>query len=92
VSSISPVVVVRRCVVHSRVVEPVILCSIPTSPTCSKHDLVGIPRVSKKSQESGEDEASSVVFTKCATKSSDILHNSSLIHRNYSVEEKIFSN
>jgi hypothetical protein len=33
--------------------------------------VVVIPRVSKKSQESGEDGANSVVFTKCATKSSN---------------------
>jgi hypothetical protein len=65
---------------------------IPTSPARSKHDLVVVSRVNKKSQESGEDEASSVVFTKCATKSSDILRDSSSIHQNYSVEEKIFSN
>jgi hypothetical protein len=50
------------------------------------------PCVSKKSQESGEDGISSVVFTKCATKSSNILHDSGSIHQNYSVEEKIFNN
>jgi hypothetical protein len=34
----------------------------------------------------------SVVFTKCATKSSNILRGSSSTHQNYSVEEKIFNN
>jgi hypothetical protein len=38
-----------------------------TSPSC----VVVVPCVIKKSQESGEDGASSVVFTKCATKSSN---------------------
>jgi hypothetical protein len=33
-----------------------------------------------------------MVFIKCATKSSDILRDSSLIRQNYSVEKKIFSN
>jgi hypothetical protein len=76
VSSILPVSVVRRRVACAAlymppsyiVVEAVIPCTTPTSPARSKHDLVVVPRVSKKSQESGEDEASSVVFTKCATK------------------------
>jgi hypothetical protein len=62
------------------------------SPARSKLDLVIISCVIKKSQESGEDEASRVTFTKCATESSDILHDSSLIRQNYSVKEKIFSN
>jgi hypothetical protein len=65
-----------------------------SSPARSKlqSKVVVFPRVSKKFQESGEDEASSVVFTKCATKSSDIRRNSSSVRQNYSVEEKIFSN
>jgi hypothetical protein len=54
--------------------------------------VVVIPRVIKKSQESDEDGASSVVFTKCTTKSSNVLRDSSSIRQNYSVEEKIFSN
>jgi hypothetical protein len=66
--------------------------SIPTSPARSKHDLVVVPCVSKKSEESDEDEASSVVFTKCATKSSNILRDSSSVRQSYSVEEKICSN
>jgi hypothetical protein len=41
-----------------------------SSPARSKLDLVVVPYVIKKSQESGEDEASSVMFTKCSTKSS----------------------
>jgi hypothetical protein len=89
--SSDPAPVCRR-VVHRRVVKTVIPSSIPTSPARSKQYLVVVPRVSKKSQESGEDEAGSVVFTKCATKSSDILRDSSSIRQNYSVEEKIFSN
>jgi hypothetical protein len=51
-----------------------------SSPAHSIFNLVGVPRVSKKSQESGEDGANSVVFTKCVTKSSDILRNSSSVH------------
>jgi hypothetical protein len=31
-------------------------------------DLVVVPRIIKKTQESGKDEASSVIFTKCSTK------------------------
>jgi hypothetical protein len=54
--------------------------------------VVVVPCVIKNSQESGEDEASSMVFTKCATKSSNILRDSSSIRQNYSVKEKIFSN
>jgi hypothetical protein len=79
VSLISPVSVIRRRVV---------CVALYTSPSC----VVVVPRVIKKSQASGEDEANSVVFTKCATKSSNILRDSSSIHQNYSVEEKIFSN
>jgi hypothetical protein len=41
-----------------------------SSPARSKLDLVVVPYVIKKSQELGEDEASSVMFTKCSTKSS----------------------
>jgi hypothetical protein len=33
--------------------------------------VVVVPRVIKKTQASGEDEASSVIFTKCMTKSSN---------------------
>jgi hypothetical protein len=58
----------RRARVRCRVVDPVIPCSTPTSPAHSKHDLVVVLQVIKKSQESGEDEASSMVFTKCSTK------------------------
>jgi hypothetical protein len=54
--------------------------------------VVVVPCVIKNSQESGEDEASSMVFTQCATKSSNILRDSSSIRQNYSVKEKIFSN
>jgi hypothetical protein len=64
---------VQRVRVYSRVVEPVIPCSTPTSPAHSKHDLVVVPCVVKKSQASGEDEASSMVFTKCANKSSSVI-------------------
>jgi hypothetical protein len=60
-----------RARVYRRLVEPIIPCSTPTSPARSKNDLVVVPRIIKKSQASGEDEASSVVFTKCATKSSN---------------------
>jgi hypothetical protein len=63
-----------------------------SSPARSVFDLVIVPRISKKSQESGEDGANSVVFTKCATKNSDILRDSSSVRQNYSVEEKICSN
>ncbi|XP_008674017.1 uncharacterized protein [Zea mays] len=63
-----------------------------SSPARSRHNLVVVLCVIKKSQESGEDEASSVVFTKCTIKSSNILHDSSSIRQNYLVEEKIFSN
>jgi hypothetical protein len=62
-----------------------------SSPARSKLDLVIISCVIKKSQESGEDEASRVIFTKCATKSSNILRDSSSIRQNYSIEEKIFN-
>jgi hypothetical protein len=47
-----------------------------TSPARSRLDLVVVPYVIKKSQESGEDEASSVIFTKCSTKAR-ISHRSS---------------
>jgi hypothetical protein len=75
-SSIPPVSVVRHRIECAAlymppsyiVVEAVIPCSTPTSPARSKHDLVVVPRVSKKSQESGEDGASSMAFTKCVTK------------------------
>jgi hypothetical protein len=63
-----------------------------TSPARSRHDLVVVPCVVKKFQASGEDEASRVVFTKCTTKSSNILRDSSSIRQNYLVEEKIFIN
>jgi hypothetical protein len=65
----------RRCIVHSRVVEPFIPCSTPTSPVRSSLEskVVVDPCVIKKSQESGEDGASSVVFTKCANKSSSVI-------------------
>jgi hypothetical protein len=63
----------RRVCVYSRVVEPIIPCSTPTSPAHSKHDLVVVPCVVKKSQASDEDEASSMVFTKCANKSSSVI-------------------
>jgi hypothetical protein len=67
--------------------------SSPAQPyLTSSLKVVIVLRVSKKFQESSEDEASSVVFTKCATKSSDILRDSRSIRQNYSVEEKIFSN
>jgi hypothetical protein len=78
-SSILPVSVIRRRVA---------CVALYTSPSCA----VVVLRVIKKSQASGEDEASSVEFTKCATKSSNILRDSSSIHQNYSVEEKIFNN
>jgi hypothetical protein len=57
---IDSVVIVRRCVVHSRVVEPVIPCSTPTSPPRSRlqSKVVVDPCVIKESQASGEDEAS----------------------------------
>jgi hypothetical protein len=55
-------------VVCRRVIKHVIPGLIPTLPARSKNDLVVVPRVIKKSKESGEDEANSVVFTKCATK------------------------
>jgi hypothetical protein len=60
----------RRCVVHSRVVEPVIPCLTPTSLARSRlqSKVVVVPCVIKKSQASSEDEVSSMVFTKCATK------------------------
>jgi hypothetical protein len=42
-----------------------------TSPARSRLDLVVIPCVIKKSQESSEDEAGIVIFTKRSTKSSN---------------------
>jgi hypothetical protein len=38
-----------------------------SSPARSRHNLIVVPCVIKKSQESSEDEASSVIFTKCST-------------------------
>jgi hypothetical protein len=38
-----------------------------TSSARSRHNLIVVPRVSKKSQESGEDEASSAIFPKRST-------------------------
>jgi hypothetical protein len=78
VSSIPPVSVIRRRVACA---------ALYTSLSC----VVVVPRVVKKFQESSEDGAISMVFTKCATKSSDILRDSSSIRQNYLVEEKIFS-
>jgi hypothetical protein len=69
-------------------VRRVVCAALYTSPSC----VVVVPRVAKKFQESSEDGASNMVFTKCATKSSDILCDSSSIRQTYSVEEKIFSN
>jgi hypothetical protein len=57
----------RSALSPNQVVGPIIPCSTTTSPTYSKHDLVVVPRVSKKSQESGEDEASSAIFPKRST-------------------------
>jgi hypothetical protein len=59
----------RRCVVHSRVVKPVIPCSTTTSPARSRlqSKVIVDPRVIKKSQESGEDKASSAIFPKRST-------------------------
>jgi hypothetical protein len=80
--------------VYRRVIEPIIPCSTPTSPARSRLQLKVVvdPCVIKKFQESSEDGASNVIFTKCATKSSDNLRDSSLIRQNYSVEKKIFNN
>jgi hypothetical protein len=44
------------------------LTGFVSSPARSRLDLVVVPCVIKKSQESGEDEASRVIFTKCSTK------------------------
>jgi hypothetical protein len=88
----------RRCLPGTRCrlryqFEPEFVVILPMSwpqlPMSLVH--VVVPRVSKKSRESGEDEASSVIFTKCAIKSLDILRDTNSIHQNYSVEEKIFS-
>jgi hypothetical protein len=68
------------------------LTGFVSSPARSRHNLVVVPCIIKKSQESGEDEASSVAFIKCTTKNSNIMRDSSSIRQNYSVEEKIFSN
>jgi hypothetical protein len=59
----------RRVHVCRRVVEPVIPCSTPTSPALSRFQskVVVVPCVVKKSQASGEDEASRVIFTKYST-------------------------
>jgi hypothetical protein len=62
-----------------------------SSPARFMFNLVVVLRVIKKFQESSEDEANRVIFTDCATKSSDILRDSSSIRQNYSDEEKIFS-
>jgi hypothetical protein len=43
------------------------LTGFVSSPARSRLDLVVVPCVIKKSQESGEDEASSVIFPKCST-------------------------
>jgi hypothetical protein len=77
-----------------RAVEPVISGSIPTTLARFRLTLKVVvdPCVIKKFQESSEDGASNVIFTKCVAKSTDILRDSSSIHQNYSVEEKIFSN
>jgi hypothetical protein len=53
-SSILPVIVVRRCVAGA---------ALYTSLSC----VVVVPRVSKKSQESGEDEVNSAIFPKRST-------------------------
>ena len=45
------------------------LTGFVSSPARSRLDLVVVPCVIKKSQESDEDEASSMIFTKCLTKS-----------------------
>jgi hypothetical protein len=82
----------RSALIPNRVVGPIIPCSTTTSPTYSKHDLVVVPRVSKKSQESDEDEASKRGVHQVREKSSNILRDSCSIRQNYSVKEKIFSN
>jgi hypothetical protein len=48
-----------------------VLTRFVSSPARSIFNLVVVPRVSKKSQESGEDGTTNVVFTDCATKSSN---------------------
>jgi hypothetical protein len=45
----------------------------PTSSARSRHNPVIIPCIVMKSQASGEDEASSMVFTKCSNKSSSVI-------------------
>jgi hypothetical protein len=62
-----------RARVCRRVVEPVISYSTPTPPARPKHDLIIVPQVTKKPQESGEDDASRMVFTKCSNKSSSVI-------------------
>jgi hypothetical protein len=52
------------------------LTGFVSSPARSRHNLIVVPCVVKKSQESGEDEASGVIFTKCSTKS---LNKSSIV-------------
>jgi hypothetical protein len=74
-----------RVHVKRRVVKPIILCS--NSPRQLAPDIILSSFCAL-----GEDGASSVVFTKCATKISDILRDSSSTRQNYSVEEKIFNN
>jgi hypothetical protein len=63
----------RRVRVYRRVVEPVIPYSNPTSPARSRlqSKVVVVSCILKKYKASGEDEASSVIFTKCSTKSSN---------------------
>jgi hypothetical protein len=81
-------------VVCRRVIEPVIPGLIPTSPAYSRlQSKVVVVRASPRNPKNQvKTKTSSVVFTKYATKSSDILRDSSSIRQNYSVEEKIFSN
>jgi hypothetical protein len=43
------------------------LTGFVSSPAHSRLDLVVVPCIIKKSQASGEDEASRVIFTKCST-------------------------
>jgi hypothetical protein len=45
----------------------------PTSSARSRHNPVIVPCIVIKSHASGEDEASSMVFTKCSNKSSSII-------------------
>jgi hypothetical protein len=59
-----------------------------SSPARFMFNPVVVPRVIKKFQESSEDGASNVIFIRCATKSSDILRDSSSIRQNYSIGER----